>query len=444
MTATLDRPRQASTATAEIKLPSGRASSFALALGVFVFINLIGHAIEYSYTQTVVNPVLNNPALRKKARSIFALPVFPRYNMLDNGLDEFFSRERTPDCVILGSSLMYDPFYALDRPRIDESVAYHYCLAFEDSLKAAGLKYSPVMNLAVSGAMVSDLEQITQHVFKDTHKPKWIIIGLTPGTLVGAKEVATPSFKRLAGTDEYLRYFMWYRSSFDDAFQLVVTRLSPLHFYRRYWQQKLGEGSSHMIKSWTGDGRALSMAPPEKSVRSVATEPVVALPHKTAWQANIRVAVPPRPPGWRQALTDHLSGATKAATLPKKDAFNAVNLYVTYSLLFNLSLSRRTLDIQLASLARLLDLSRDRGMRVLLIDMPMTEPYLRLLPDGFESLYHRRLDQVCRSRGALMLRASDVNFSDGDFADGVHLNATGGKKLVSKLVQVMASAEASK
>ena len=81
----------------------------------------------------------------------------------------------------------------------------------------------------------------------------------------------------------------------------------------------------------------------------------------------------------------------------------------------------------LATLHRLLDWAAERHVVVVLVDMPVTADLEeRLHPEEF-ALYRKALAEVGRQRGVPVLSASRaaVGLTDADFADLIHMNASG-------------------
>jgi hypothetical protein len=89
----------------------------------------------------------------------------------------------------------------------------------------------------------------------------------------------------------------------------------------------------------------------------------------------------------------------------------------------------------LGYLHRLLDWANHHGVDMVLVDMPVSADLEeRLWPEAF-ARYRQALAEVERSRGVLVLRGSRaaVGLTDADFADLVHLNASGTARLGSWL-----------
>jgi hypothetical protein len=70
--------------------------------------------------------------------------------------------------------------------------------------------------------------------------------------------------------------------------------------------------------------------------------------------------------------------------------------------------------------------------------MPLTELNRKLLPAVFWASYKSGINTACKQYGASYLDLStDSDFRINDFVDTVHLNATGGTKLVNKVADAV-------
>lgn len=79
------------------------------------------------------------------------------------------------------------------------------------------------------------------------------------------------------------------------------------------------------------------------------------------------------------------------------------------------------------------------GLRVVVLDMPVTDDYVALHPDGAEDhrRYEEAVDEVVAATGAALLRPGV--WPDELFADPLHLNAFGGERLTAELDALLRS-----
>lgn len=86
-----------------------------------------------------------------------------------------------------------------------------------------------------------------------------------------------------------------------------------------------------------------------------------------------------------------------------------------------------------------LTMSQELGATVIVVNMPLRQDNLELMPPGFYELFKRTLKAECKNSGVSFLDLAN-NFSPDDFEDGVHLNAHGGWKLINYLIPVICDA----
>lgn len=85
----------------------------------------------------------------------------------------------------------------------------------------------------------------------------------------------------------------------------------------------------------------------------------------------------------------------------------------------------------LGYLHRLLDWGQEQGVKIVLLDMPVTHDLEDCLDPAPYACYRQALAEVERTRGARVLRATRqaVGLTDADFSDLIHLNADGTARL---------------
>lgn len=71
--------------------------------------------------------------------------------------------------------------------------------------------------------------------------------------------------------------------------------------------------------------------------------------------------------------------------------------------------------------------------------MPISVPHSELLDSKLRFRYRSETEKACVSAGAKFIDFDNEAFQQGDFSDGLHLNAAGARKLqgvlVAKLVE---------
>jgi hypothetical protein len=93
------------------------------------------------------------------------------------------------------------------------------------------------------------------------------------------------------------------------------------------------------------------------------------------------------------------------------------------------------LDPQLFVLKQTVELCRKRGMKVVLVNVPMSSDNLTLLPPGFYEQYRNLLKDTARNAGCRFLDCAQYSdkITRADFADCAHLNKVGALKVFALL-----------
>jgi hypothetical protein len=105
----------------------------------------------------------------------------------------------------------------------------------------------------------------------------------------------------------------------------------------------------------------------------------------------------------------------------------------------------RVLATQLNYLERFLKLTKDSGIKVLLVNMPITQANIKLLPAGVYDNYLNQVKHAATTGSASFL---DLNtqgvFPASEFADTVHLNGLGGMHFFKLVCEHVTAADLGK
>lgn len=97
--------------------------------------------------------------------------------------------------------------------------------------------------------------------------------------------------------------------------------------------------------------------------------------------------------------------------------------------------NERTMAIQTHYLERLIALCKQKGITLVLVDMPLSPEMAALVPPDLYDAFRKFLGGISHDRGvALIDFFDDPAFDSPDFKDGVHLNYEGAQKLSTMLV----------
>lgn len=315
---------------------------------------------------------------------------------IDLALNEFNALPQSPDVVLLGSSLVMYPFWSMDQhdhKDIGDIFHHHRSLALEDKL-AVGGKKPVVFSLAIFGQMASDSYIYASEFLKGDKKPKVLIWGIAPRDFFDA-ELSSPmqtiSFQRLVGLDNLMGYADLYMPGFQERADFIFSR--SVFLYGRRWniQKEINKGAD----------KVYGLFNPESIQKR---------------------------PGWQKK--DGAQGGF-VFTGGREDIF--ANSKQEYQKRYkNIDLEK--LKLQMAFTTRLLKVCRERGIKVVLVNMPLTDTNRSIMPAGFYQEFRSELDKMARQEGAVFADyGSDPAFVDGDYWDTCHMSYQGGFKLIDKL-----------
>jgi hypothetical protein len=94
---------------------------------------------------------------------------------------------------------------------------------------------------------------------------------------------------------------------------------------------------------------------------------------------------------------------------------------------------------QVQFLGETMDLANERGIRTVLVAMPITQGNRDLISGFVWDLYKKNLRNMAAMKGATFVDMQAIaSFNNKDFADTVHLNGPGGTKFLNVLAQEIA------
>lgn len=311
----------------------------------------------------------------------------------------FEALKQKPDVILLGSSLVMFPFWAMDaaeKKNIDDIFHYHGSEALKKQLKAAGCGQENIYSLAVFGQMASDAYLMTSEFVKGDKTPKVIIYGIAPRDFHDhslSSPMATFSFQKIVNLSNFPNYASAFLPDFEKKADWLAMHLC--YFYGKRWRLQM-ETDKAINKVYS----TLGIANP---LDSTATK------SDTATQGggfNLEGSTEDR---WNNSVKEY-QGRYKEIT--EKDH-----------------------SLQMSFLARTLNNLRERGVKVVLVNMPLTKRNLEILPQGFYASYQKEIAKVADMPGVKLVDLGDSkDFDDNDYWDTTHLNHVGGHKLLNHIV----------
>lgn len=353
-----------------------RYCRFSLALALFVFINV---ALATNMRQL---PFIDR-AVREKGIV---------HQAADSAVEEYQNLPSPPSTVLMGSSIMMSPLWSCDIlafPKTQDIYHHHVSYCVNSILSQHGNNRTS-FSFALPGAMVSDIYLITKKLFTGAKCPSFIVYGISPRDFMDnllTGETRTPIFKRLSDLRDVIEDGDFYLGSWTEQADFVMNNAIFLYGKRCRYQDKLN-GFIKQLIARLNHGQ-LSESSPEVGFAFV--QPI----------ENSRLM-------WQRSIEEYR------------------NRYSRFD--------SKQFDKQCVFLERMLLTAKQRGIKVLLINMPVSRQHLKLMPTGLYDRYVSFASTLATRYSATFLNLQDcTRYGDRCFYDTIHLNSIGGKKFLSDL-----------
>jgi hypothetical protein len=327
---------------------------------------------------------------------------------------DFHNTKQAPDVVLMGSSLMMAAFHGADAATLNvaQNAAFHHtCVLFERLLKVRFGKDYKSFVFALGGEMASDAYAITDSLLKGDKKPGAIIYGIAPRDFMDHSlnsAASTEIFKYMSRLGDLSPVAQESRGSLWEMGEYYLARLSFIYDHRPdfiYVQHRL---SNEMARKFCGYKEMdLKQAPIE-----IRKQAFTELPEDNA--PNELMICPP----------------SKSDEIFHDNSDEYVYRYK--------KVSQKQFKGQLQYLERMLKTAQERNIKVILINMPLTELNVSLMPTGFYADYLSKVQTLAKKDNALMLDMNNPKiFPKRYFSDTVHLNVPGGKHFIEVLTDML-------
>ncbi|RTL40134.1 MAG: hypothetical protein EKK48_16915 [Candidatus Melainabacteria bacterium] len=323
--------------------------------------------------------------------------------------------QKSADIVIFGSSLMLaalndgDSTY-LNRPF--DAVTHHRALYLERLLKERLNKPVSTASLAIGGQMASDVYALTTTLFTRNPVPSNIVWGIAP------RDFLDSSFTN-PDSSETVRYMNKVSESTD---VLSTNR-------RILWDriQNIADGGFYLYGK-RGDIIATTLPYAKSAIKQVRPDIDPETVHTPSPLLSYAMKNLPEDNGVDQWRVTPYSPS-------KVFADNTAEYMMRYH-----PFKPKVLETQLAYFEKFLSFADKHGISVTLVNMPLTEDNLKLLPPGAYQAYLTGVKGLATKHGAQFLDFNDQKtFPRLEFADTVHLNGIGGKHFFELVSQQMRS-----
>ncbi len=357
--------------------------------------------------------------------------------LIDLAIKEYKAQKPPANVVLLGSSLMMFPFWAMDAsfdPKIADIAHYHKSVALQAVLEKNGIKNSSVFSLASAGQMSSDAFLYASEFLKGDTKPEVVVWGIAPRDFADdnvKSPMATVSFKQIVDLHNFSSYAKTFLPRFEDKAEFIANHSCFL--YGRRWRfQKEADRTLEKI----------SAAVARVIVGKAADSKITATGATAGGAASLPAAA--------------TTTATTAAL--SKDSANTPDLSIS-SLLAGTAeqrwetstreyrgryknIAERDLSVQMSCLDNTLKICQERGIKVVLVNMPLTKLNQGLMADGFYQRFNQQVKTLASAYGkdvTLVDMTNQSQFQESDFWDTVHMNHIGGSKLIGGILPAIRS-----
>lgn len=343
---------------------------------------------------------------------------FPVHTWTTWAINDFLKTAK-PDVVLMGSSLMLVPLDGVDADFLNKKIdgsAHHRSFYLENRYQSYSGQKARSFNFALPGEMPSDAYMITRFLLKGERAPKVLVYG------VGPRDFMDNLLPSPAATDPF--QFLSRLGNWDSRVALIMPQ----------WQERLSYELGKLCYTYgvrgqialDGNrlaGRILDEIAPRPESKLSQTE-LIALRRKLLpdYKAN--------EVNRNECMFRSMIGEARPAFQDNIQEYR--KRYKT--------LKRETFDSQMTFLQDILQMSKERGIHVLLVAMPITDVNRSLLSDSSWALYKTSLKKVAVDGGASFYDLHQTGrFKLDDFQDTVHLHSGGGAKLLDQIAAILAS-----
>lgn len=318
---------------------------------------------------------------------------------------DYLNEKSAPDVVLLGSSIFMNPLWMLEAEHLNRTVDIvverrsHY---LEDAIKKQlpGAKLS-CFNFALPGAMVSDDYMIVRTLFKEGKTPKVVVLGLTPLDMTDDDFYCAVSSTHY----KYLSKFTRTRDLIDLAMPKPWQRTEFLVNESLYLAGRKHDVQGSVIGSMRNDLSGY--------LGPLSATPLISKEKGDAKDAIYHDEVAPgvwlAQPVGIDYFNDNSNGFKKRYRFATPDRCK----------------------IKMAWLKKCIDLCREKNIEPLIVNVPLPDPALKILPAGVhEALVKRVEDMATQEKCAYLDLQKTGAFNIKDFTDSCHMDASGGRKVM--------------
>lgn len=331
-----------------------------------------------------------------------------------------FMKGTAPQVVLFGSSLMMIPTACRDADFLNvaiDPVVHPYSRYMQALIAEKSGAQLECFNFALPGGMISDHYMVTSALFNKAHKPRLAVFGIS------LRDFIDSGVECAAATPAY-HYFSRYKSE-AELEQLLPLSMPAATNRGEYLADKYiylyGKRINMQVRvndSLKEAGSAILAAYPEKKLEEDGSAKANNNPDAALSGAEVTEGM--------VALLPQAFYPWQDNSREYKNRFKGRNqaMFEVQKKYFDMLLTRLQKD----------------DVQILLVNMPLTQANMALMPEGF---YREYLGVLAGAKAKYHCAVLDLNdqksFALNNFKDPVHMNGSGGKVLIDRIVAAMST-----
>jgi hypothetical protein len=338
-----------------------------------------------------------------------------------------------PTIVLMGSSLAQYASTLCDfgrygRPDLDKEFATYsrFHNLDEAMARAAGSKQARIetANLSNSGAMISEDFLILKEVCAKKNPPLAVVLEIGPRDFID-NMTPDPYRSRLSQVlAKHQEPFSWRLDrSTTENLDITAEKLSLFYSMRGELHDvlvKMACDSFHHPASIYQATLMAKLAPPPVDVPLAATkDSAAAQGQKSSGKGELKLG--------------HIDDAVGSEAMKAYSVNEYKGRY--------LPVNEKKWPVEVGCLKQIIAYCHDKKLPLVIVNMPLTERNLSVLPQDFRNKYEETIKSICGTHQDSNLTFIDLRqdgrFLPGDFRDTVHMRSTGGKKLADMIAPIV-------
>lgn len=283
-----------------------------------------------------------------------------------------------------------------------------------------------VCNAAVAGSVVSDDYLVAKKYLASNKTPQMVIVFTAPRDFYDNTHTRldqTFTYAMLADFTSIPELLLNANGDFVQVLSQSIGMMSSFYHQRADFKTLISQNASRI----TGHPETLFAANAAAGITPAAapTTPATATTAETGGATKVVE---------NQELTEEeIAARVKTKTLPPGKP-NTLDDIAGYRDIY-LPVNHAQFEKQSSYMEKLLTMLREKGMQVVLVDIPVTKENLALLPSEAQAVYQQRLLQLSTRYGATLVQPSVKRAFNtlSDFEDSAHMNESGGEKLFGSI-----------